>query len=55
MWVSLSLGKKPSLNVWLFQIVTLEIIIIIALISTTNNYVLYVKSFNVYDTLLAQY
>lgn len=37
MQVSFSLGKKPSLNVWLFQIVALEVIVIIALISTTNN------------------
>lgn len=37
MWISFSLGKKPSLNVWVFQLMALEIIIIIALISAANN------------------
>lgn len=53
MQVLFSLGKQPSLDVWLFQIVALEIIIIInIIISTTNNSFLYVKTFNIYDTLL---
>lgn len=38
MWLSFSLGKKPSLTVRIFQIMALEIIIITALISATNNF-----------------